>query len=40
MSSEQCALNPDGSLKDLNDIQWFNDAKDIQPLPSPAQPLD
>ena len=39
MSSDQCAQNPDGSLKDPKDIQWFNDAEDAQPLPSPAQPL-
>ncbi|KIM85637.1 hypothetical protein PILCRDRAFT_86839 [Piloderma croceum F 1598] len=34
--------NPDGSLKDLKDIQWFNDVEDAQPLPSvaaPAKPL-
>src|ERR1700735_2603518 len=39
MSSDQCAQNPDGSLKDPGDIQWFNDAEDAQPLPSLAQPL-
>jgi len=39
MSSDQCAQNPNGSLKDPKDIQWFNDAEDAQPLPSPAQPL-
>jgi len=42
MSSDQCAQNPDGSLKDPKDIQWFNDAEDAQPLPfptAPAQPL-
>jgi hypothetical protein len=39
MSSDQCAKNPDGSLKDPKDIQWFNDAEDAQPLPSPAKPL-
>jgi hypothetical protein len=42
MSSDQCTQNPDGSLKHPNDIQWFNDVKDAQPLPShtaPAQPL-
>jgi hypothetical protein len=38
MSSDQCAQNPDGSLKDLKDIQWFNDAEDAQPLPFPAAP--
>lgn len=44
MSLDQCASNPDGSLKDLKDIQWFNDPDDAQPLPNPtgtvpAQPL-
>jgi hypothetical protein len=38
MSSDQCAQNPDGSLKDPKDIQWFNDAEDAQPLPFPAAP--
>jgi hypothetical protein len=36
MSSNQCARNPDGSLKDPKNIQWFNDAEDTQPLPFPA----
>lgn len=48
MSSDQCALDPDGSLKDARDIQWYNDPDDDQPLPpaplgppavSPAEPL-
>ena len=42
MYSDQCAQNPDGSLKDPKDIQWFNDVEDTQPLPfhtAPAQPL-
>jgi hypothetical protein len=38
MSSEQCAQNPDGSLKDPKDIQWFNDPDDAQPLPNPTAP--
>jgi hypothetical protein len=38
MSSDQCAQNPDGSLKDPKDIQWFDDAEDAQPLPSLAAP--
>jgi hypothetical protein len=33
MSSDQCALNPDGSFKDAKDIQWYNDPDDAQPLP-------
>ena len=42
---DQCALNPDGSLKDAKDIQWFHDKDDAQPLTStasstqPGQPL-
>jgi hypothetical protein len=42
MSTDQCAQNPDGSLKDPKDIQWFHDKDDALPLPSaaaPAQPL-
>ena len=39
MSSEQCAQNPDGSLKDPKDIQWFNDPDDAQPLPNPTAPV-
>ena len=38
MSSDQCAQNPNGSLKDPKDIQWFDDAEDAQPLPSLAAP--
>jgi hypothetical protein len=39
--SDQCAIAPDGSLKNAADIQWFNDADDDVPLPSraPSQPL-
>jgi hypothetical protein len=42
MSMDQCAQNPDGSLKDPNDIQWYHDKDDARPLPSitiPARPL-
>ena len=40
MSSDQCAENSDGSLKDAKDIQWFNDPDDSNPLPTPtAEPL-
>ena len=38
MSSDQCAQNPDGSLKDPKDIQWFNNVEDAWPLPFPAAP--
>jgi hypothetical protein len=36
MSSDQCAQNPDGSLKDPKDIQWFNDKDNNAPIPSSA----
>jgi len=39
MSTDQCAQNPDGSLKDAKDIQWFHDKDDTQPLPSTAAPV-
>jgi hypothetical protein len=39
MSTDQCAQNPDGSLKDAKDIQWFHDKDDAQPLPSTAAPV-
>jgi len=39
MSLDQCVKNPDGSLKDPKDIQWFNDVEDAQPLPFPATPV-
>jgi hypothetical protein len=38
MSLDQCAQNPDGSLKDPKDIQWFYDPDDAQPLNSTAAP--
>ncbi|KAG1819094.1 uncharacterized protein BJ212DRAFT_1479210 [Suillus subaureus] len=36
----QCALNPDGSLKDTKDIIFYNDPDDAIPVstPSSAQP--
>jgi hypothetical protein len=42
MSSDQCALNADGSFKDTNNIQSFNDKDNDEPLQSSAtiaQPL-
>jgi len=44
MFSDQCVQNPDGTLKDVGDIQWFNDPDDAGPLlgpnsTSPLQPL-
>src|SRR5262245_46856556 len=33
MSSDQCALNLDGTLKDAKDIPWFYDKDDDEPLP-------
>ena len=38
MSLDQCVQNPNGSLKDMKDIQWFNNAEDAQPLPFPTAP--
>lgn len=38
MSTDQCAQNADGSLKDAAEIQWFHDKDDAQPLPSTAAP--
>ena len=38
MFTDQCALNPDGSLKDPKDILWFHDKDDAQPLPSTSAP--
>jgi hypothetical protein len=37
--SNQCAVAPDGSLKDAADIQWYNDADDPAPLPSASYTL-
>ena len=28
-----CTIAKDGTLKDANDIEWFNDANDLTPLP-------
>jgi hypothetical protein len=42
MSSDQCALNADGSFEDTNNIQSFNDKDNDEPLQSSAtiaQPL-
>jgi hypothetical protein len=33
MSTDQCAQNPDGSLKDTKEIQWFYNKDDAEPLP-------
>jgi hypothetical protein len=33
-----CAVVKDGTLKDANDIEWFNDADDLTPLPQ-TRPL-
>ncbi len=34
VDSESCALNPDGTMKDAEDIVWYNDPNDAQPIPS------
>ena len=36
MPLDQCAQNADGSLKDAQNIQWFYDADDTQPLSTAA----
>jgi hypothetical protein len=33
-----CAVAKDGTLRDANDIEWFNDADDLVPLPQ-TRPL-
>jgi hypothetical protein len=35
--SDQCAVAPDGSLKDAADIQWYNDPDDSAPIPSASR---
>lgn len=39
MASDQCAVGPDGRLKDASEITWHNDPDDEQPLsvPKPAK---
>lgn len=39
MVSDQCAVGPDGCLKDASEITWHNDPDDEQPLsvPKPAK---
>jgi hypothetical protein len=31
---DQCALGTDGRLKDASEIKWYNDADDVDPIPS------
>ncbi|KAF8814770.1 hypothetical protein BYT27DRAFT_7081585 [Phlegmacium glaucopus] len=38
ISSDQCALGSDGNLRDAEHITWYNDADDMAPLPTPAEP--
>ncbi|KAI9447096.1 hypothetical protein F5148DRAFT_1153540, partial [Russula earlei] len=33
-ATDQCALQPDGTLKDASDIVWFNDKDDDTPIAS------
>ncbi|KAI9456406.1 hypothetical protein F5148DRAFT_1151338 [Russula earlei] len=33
-ATDQCALRPDGTLKDASDIVWFNDKDDDTPIAS------
>ncbi len=34
MSSDNCTLNPDGSLKAAKDIDFYDSESDERPLPS------
>ncbi|KAF5372628.1 hypothetical protein D9758_005262 [Tetrapyrgos nigripes] len=36
MSSEQCAVNADGSLKDANEIDFYHDPDDAAPIAGPS----
>ncbi|KAF5348215.1 hypothetical protein D9758_014636 [Tetrapyrgos nigripes] len=36
MSSEQCAVNADGSLKDANEIDFYHDPDDAAPITGPS----
>lgn len=38
MSSDQCAVGPDGQLLPASQIQWFHDPDDPMPLAQPACP--
>ncbi|KAH9020490.1 hypothetical protein EDB85DRAFT_1896136 [Lactarius pseudohatsudake] len=33
-NNEQCALRPDGTLKDASEIPWLNDPDDAEPIPA------
>ncbi|KAH9022275.1 hypothetical protein EDB85DRAFT_1895315 [Lactarius pseudohatsudake] len=33
-NDEQCALRPDGTLKDASEIPWLNDPDDTEPIPA------
>ncbi|KAH9011121.1 hypothetical protein EDB85DRAFT_1901340 [Lactarius pseudohatsudake] len=33
-NNEQCALRPDGTLKDASKISWLNDPDDAEPIPA------
>ncbi|KAF8988818.1 hypothetical protein BDQ17DRAFT_1434859 [Cyathus striatus] len=37
MNSENCAQNPNGTLKDTSEIQWFNDPDDEIPISQPKK---
>ena len=36
--TDQCALNADGTYKNVSEIEWFNDPKDKNPIVSCMQP--
>ncbi len=36
---DQCAIGPDGKLKDALQIQWYRDADDETPVAGPSSDL-
>ncbi|KAF5317589.1 hypothetical protein D9758_018466 [Tetrapyrgos nigripes] len=36
MANSQCAVNPDGSLKDASEIVFYNDVDDMEPISGPS----
>ncbi len=36
---DQCAIGPDGKLKDASQIQWYRDADDETPVAGPSSDL-
>ncbi|KAG0695024.1 hypothetical protein DFH29DRAFT_787911, partial [Suillus ampliporus] len=38
--SDQCAVGPDGRLKDASEIVWHNDPDDEQPISAPRPAME